>query len=601
MWTSFNKIKDNIYIEYKNKAVENKNNCNNIKFVKRTLLNDTHEVFEDQNIKSITSWRKSKSKFYKILILNIISFGLLHLISLYYPHLYIMIYCKPWPGKECDFFLVENIFGQYTLCIKIHKNQKSNHLFSINSDASNEKILTSSFNNKSLYDINKKLIYCFNYKSMIYEYNLEKNEIIPVYMDLSEMTNKSIINFFCEGLSTKNLVKEFEERYGKNEFKINLNLFHLYFKRVELPFYLIIISIGIGELFLKDFFAFISKLISIILMVLFEYIFAINIVYKNYKNENTLDGEKFIKVKRKYLIKDENIFYIEIKNKDLLPGDILYLKSNDYVPCDCVIIEGKCLVNQNNTTGNLDILKKTAIANNNQKFNYQTNKTNILLHGMKVVKTFSKIKEGYISVLCINTGPNTFKANQYSNILNSSRDLYNFFGDDRISIFIGIISLFFMSIILGFIYSYLLKMTIELKTIKNLIIPCLFRTLFKSLMPVYFITHYIIILIGIYNLKKQNIFCYDKCRLLHSYNIDTIFISKANILCENKLELISYNPVINDNHKSNNISYKTYKVNQIKEMNIQLLYYYKEYITQKMIDKRKNIRSSLRISYKKKK
>ena len=50
---------------------------------------------------------------------------------------------------------------------------------------------------------------------MIYEYNLEKNEIIPVYMDLSEMTNKSIINFFCEGLSTKNLVKEFEERLWK--------------------------------------------------------------------------------------------------------------------------------------------------------------------------------------------------------------------------------------------------------------------------------------------------------------------------------------------------------------------------------------------------
>ena len=196
MRPSFNKIKDNIYIEYKNKAFENKYNCNEIKFVKRTLQNNTHEVLEDLKIKSITSWRKSKSKFYKILILNIISFGLLHLISLYYPYLYILLYCKPWTGKECDFFLVENIYGQYTLCIKINKNQKTNYKFPINSDASN-------------------VTYCFNYKSMIYEYNFEKNEIIPVYMDLSEMTNKSIINFFCEGLSTKNLVKEFEERLWK--------------------------------------------------------------------------------------------------------------------------------------------------------------------------------------------------------------------------------------------------------------------------------------------------------------------------------------------------------------------------------------------------
>ena len=78
---------------------------------------------------------------------------------------------------------------------------------------------------------------------------------------------------------------------------------------------------------------------------MFEYIIAINIniIYKNYKNENTLDIEKFIKVKKKYLIKDGNIFYIEIKNKDLLTGDILYFKSNDFVPCDFIIIEGNCL------------------------------------------------------------------------------------------------------------------------------------------------------------------------------------------------------------------------------------------------------------------
>ena len=36
---------------------------------------------------------------------------------------------------------------------------------------------------------------------------------------------------------------------------------------------------------------------------------------------------------------------------------------------------------------------------------------------MKIIKTYSNLKQGYISVLCVNTGPNTFKANQYSNTL----------------------------------------------------------------------------------------------------------------------------------------------------------------------------------------
>ncbi len=39
---------------------------------------------------------------------------------------------------------------------------------------------------------------------------------------------------------------------------------------------------------------------------------------------------------------------------------------------------------------------------------------------MKIINIFSKIKEQYISVLCLNTGPNTYKANQYSNILYST-------------------------------------------------------------------------------------------------------------------------------------------------------------------------------------
>ena len=80
------------------------NESNEIKLIKRTLLNNTHEVFEDTKLKRITSWRKSQSKFLKNLIYNILSFGILHLISLFYPNLYIKLYCNPCQGKDCDFF-----------------------------------------------------------------------------------------------------------------------------------------------------------------------------------------------------------------------------------------------------------------------------------------------------------------------------------------------------------------------------------------------------------------------------------------------------------------------------------------------------------------
>ena len=110
----------------------------NIKIFRRTLENNTHEVLEDTKLKSITCWRKSKAKFLKSLIFNIFTLGIIHIFSLYYPKLYIKLYCNPWPPKECDFFLVENIYGQFTLCTKIYKKNKNKDDIIFNYDISKE-------------------------------------------------------------------------------------------------------------------------------------------------------------------------------------------------------------------------------------------------------------------------------------------------------------------------------------------------------------------------------------------------------------------------------------------------------------------------------
>ena len=46
----------------------NQPNSNEIKIIKRTLDNNTHDVLEDTKLKRITSWRKSEVKFKKNLI-----------------------------------------------------------------------------------------------------------------------------------------------------------------------------------------------------------------------------------------------------------------------------------------------------------------------------------------------------------------------------------------------------------------------------------------------------------------------------------------------------------------------------------------------------
>ena len=579
----------NTKIDFK-EAINIDNQENQIKLIKRTLDNNTHLVLEDTKIKNITSWRKSEKKFLQNLIFNILSFGLLHLISLYQPKLYLKLYCNPWPPKECDFFLVENIYGQFTLCPKIHKKRKNTHNESLNSEVTKDNIISSTlinYNNKIENYITKNLTYSFKYKSVTYEYNEETNEITPVFMDLSKMTNKGIFNFFSEGLSSENIIKKFEKRYGKNEYHINLNIAYFYFKKIEILYLIFILIVEAVNLFFKDPLSFILFLGLIFLLLFCEYIITKQIIYDLYKKEYTLDGEKNkLKVKRKHKITNGSGFFYEIKNCDLLPGDIIYLKSNDLVPCDCLILEGECIVNEYSLNGSLDIFKKKSLENNNEQFNYKIRKVNILYHGMKIVKTISKLKEGYISVLCINTGPNTFKANLFSNILYlferkvEYKKMYEIFGEGRKIIIFLIIVIFFLSIILGIIYFFSFEVHIDFKNqkIKKLLYITLVRLVCKSFMPVYFLTNSIIYTIGIFHLKNENIFCFEKSKLTVPSNINTIFFGKTGILCENNFEINGYHPIYINSHRPNSISFKTYKSNQYKEMNSQLLKYYKDYL-----------------------
>lgn len=582
---------------------ENEIKFNEIKVFKRTIENNTHEVFLDAKLKSITSWRKSNSKFLKSLTLNILSLGIIHIISLYYPNLYIKLYCNPWPANECDFFLVENIYGKFTLCTKIHKKNK-NKTNNSNSDISQKDIHSSSINiNKKLeYYFTKNLTYSFVYKSMTYEYNEITNEINPVYLDLSKMTNREIFISFGDGLTNENLVKKLTDRYGKNEYYMNLNLLNLYFKKVEFPSFIIVLIIGAFEFFLKDYVSFAIKYALVLGIFFFDYLIVKKLTSNIYNKNYALDSFEELKVRRKYLIDDnsDNI-YAKIKNDDLLPGDIIFLKTNDVVPCDCLIMDGECIASESNLTGSLEIYKKISLDNNNKQFNYELNKVNILLHGMEIISSLSR-NRGYLSCLCINIGANTFKANQYSNILDLEdrkkeyQAIYQYFGGDQKYYIISSISIYIFSLLIGFCYLVIFKLKFDASNIFQFIFSILIRTLCKSMMPMYVITDSIIRLSSVFRLKNENILCFDKSRLINCGKVDTIFFSKTGTLCHNIFEIISYHPAYINHHRPGIINVKNFPKNRCKEINYQLEKYYKEYFYNKQYNYNTNLNFSQRHS-----
>ena len=415
---------------------------NELSLVRRTKENYTHQVLEDHNIEEITIWKISQKKIICYYIINILSFGITYFISKYNPNYFIKFCCLPCTIKEVDYFLVKDIYNTYKLCSKETKRMMHTRN-SLTEDVSMENVLNNN-------NINNQIL-GFTYNSKFYEYNEAQNKIIPNYFNLSCLSNKRIYQLFIEGHTSLNRVKKFTERYGKNICIFNFKLINLYFFKAEL--FLLIMGVVLAGIEMKCGSKGYFTLLGIFIIIVLGYQF-LSTRELAFDREDTLDGaKKQIKVKRRYMT-EENKDYCYINNIDLLPGDLIYLTQGDEVPCDGVILEGECIIGNSMVSGSLNEINKKALDNNNNFFNYEQNNQSILFHGSKIIKTYSKIENNSILLLAINTGSNTFKANQLTNIRylfkrnKSYVEIYSKFCGKKNTLFIHGLGLFIVGTVL---------------------------------------------------------------------------------------------------------------------------------------------------------
>lgn len=50
---------------------------------------------------------------------------------------------------------------------------------------------------------------------------------------------------------------------------------------------------------------------------------------------------------------------ITIESKNLVPGDLLYIEGHTKISCDCILIEGNCIMNEAILTGESVPINKT--------------------------------------------------------------------------------------------------------------------------------------------------------------------------------------------------------------------------------------------------
>ena len=446
-----------------------------------------------------------------------------------------------------DYFLIEDIYGYYTLCkskrkkIEIKKDSiVPNNIFS-------SSIIPNT--NISIENTNQSQTISFEYNHTTYIFNEKNNSFSPIYLALSKMTNRNIHNVYSEGLISEEMVIKKKNKFGRNEFLISANNIYSFLLIVELPtFTLVLISAIIWICYDNYIFGTFEILLSIIIITA-KILYKKKSIYNNNKKKEELlheNNRHLIRVKRKYLHTNDNSHkntndnnFVYVDSKDIYPGDILVMRNGDIMECDGLLLEGECMVNDCEIEGTTSFIRKVPLDGGYNLFSYNENKQSILYEGMRIIKCHSKLEDKSIIVLCINTGSNTSCANLYSSILYESKFDPNILYQNRLSHFILNLAIFIISICILVVIKHYKHGNDAEYPIKEFI----FKSLATALTPTYHLTLSIVILFGSINLKRQGIQCVDDSRLCLAGKVTTVILDKTGTMSDEKLEIVGYHPI----------------------------------------------------------
>ena len=581
--------------------------------------NTTHDNLVDMSIEKITLWKKDPKKRICEIILYFISLGIIFILEFFFAKLTLKLRCIPAYIDDAEYVFIENKTGK-TYLVKLitesfggkiieMQNLEIKEKYNDNNDNTNNELkeeeeefeenegeLTPPKTNKKYNSDKKQKKYEINYdidydrkrqlgenekidvkmnrdliqkkhltsdKYFYYlnnKYQYEENELlfVPSTFFINRYTVDEILQM-KNGIPYNSIVSRLFRRYGPNIIKVkNHGLLKSVLKEISTVSNIYIIICIIIWIIMKYYFLIIVVLIINIILII--------ISSKNkLDNIHSLGGEE-----NKNIIVIREGREVEIKSENIVPGDIVILKTLEnegeiYIPCDGIILEGFCTVNESDLTGeNTLVLKKEINLKNNKNeyFDYLKYKNSFLFQGTKIDSLYSSInKEEIIKMMATDIGFNTYRGNMLKNWeeqnFHFSRKIYDF-----IVICIFVILLVILNIIMYIflyskelpteddfdIYRYI-KMKIYYNKFSFDDLPDLtkgqkFLGILNNIISIFSPTMILCINFGriFYNrrLKERNISCVIEKKIDSTGLIDIIVLDKTGTLTESKLEMNCY-------------------------------------------------------------
>ncbi|XP_063772478.1 probable cation-transporting ATPase 13A4 [Pseudophryne corroboree] len=225
----------------------------------------------------------------------------------------------------------------------------------------------------------------------------------------------------------------------------------------------------------------------------------------------------------------------EMESRHLVPGDLIVLTGRKFfLPCDCILLRGSCIVNEGMLTGESIPVTKTPLDHVTSCTPWKVHsgedyKRHVLFCGTEVIQT-TPSGSAPVTAVVMRTGFNTAKGEMVRSILYPKPMNFKLYRDaTRFLICLIVIA------IIAFIYSVVL-FTVKGGTVRDIIVKSLIAVT-VAIPPVLPAAVALAIMYSQKRLKRKKIFCISPQRINVCGRINLVCFDKTGTLTEDGLDL----------------------------------------------------------------
>ena len=443
-----------------------------VNILKRNLNNNIYINNIDQSIYFVIPYK------YKCSIYMFIFLGIPYLITKCSNRKLIEWRSEPCKVSEADFYLIIDGYGNYHICKFTRKSFNPNFNAENRIKGYDNKYISTLFSSIDIYNKIEyhEIFYVYNkyfcYKKLKENDNIKKN-LNEIFEEEKDNNLNSISNNTIKQSNRLNKDYYFESQIFDMSFTTNENIYNIFnnnfMKQKEIQFQLdvygpnklILKNINYFKILLEKLFSFVT--IYILFIIIFywyeNYYFFICVLvlsiilllittYQKYLNQKKVVDFSLNKQDKITLYEGPSAPPRLIDYENLVPGQIIKVKEEDILPCDCLLLEGFCSVIESSLTGESSSIMKYKLPKNQSNFIYTENMKSYLFCGTKIENFPKELK-----VLVIGTGFNTQRGNLIQSVLVPRKSNYNFY-KENITFFIFTLSFFIIGTIVFIILHY---------------------------------------------------------------------------------------------------------------------------------------------------